>query len=47
VAKLARDPITDCDAWHALALGIWSDKHQTDPGVMAELGPLVSKYLSR
>jgi 5'-methylthioadenosine phosphorylase len=45
VSKLAREPISDCDAWHALALGIWSEKKQADPRVVAELGPLVSKYL--
>jgi 5'-methylthioadenosine phosphorylase len=44
VARLAEHPLTDCDAWHALELGIWSDKSQVDPATIRRLAPLVSRY---
>ncbi len=47
VARLAREPMADCDAWHALELGMWSDKHHVPANVVAKLDPLVGKYFAR
>ena len=47
VARLAREPIADCDAWHALELGIWSDKARVDPAVVRRLHPLVGKHFPK
>lgn len=44
VAKLAEQPLTDCDARHALELGIWSDKSKVDPATVRRLGPLLSRH---
>jgi 5'-methylthioadenosine phosphorylase len=44
VAKLAREPITDCEAWHALELGIWSDRNKVNPDVVRRLAPLLGRH---
>jgi 5'-methylthioadenosine phosphorylase len=43
VAKLAREPVADCDAWHALELGIWSDRNKVNPDVVKRLAPLLGR----
>ncbi len=44
VAKLAREPIADCAAWHALELGIWSDRNKVNPDVVKRLAPLLGRH---
>lgn len=47
VAKLAREPIADCEAWHALELGIWSDRNKVNPDVVKRLAPLLGRHFAR
>ncbi|MBN1514446.1 MAG: S-methyl-5'-thioadenosine phosphorylase [Phycisphaerae bacterium] len=47
VAKLAREPIADCEAWHALELGIWSDRNKVNPAVAKRLAPLLGRHFAR
>ncbi|MFQ5490509.1 MAG: S-methyl-5'-thioadenosine phosphorylase [Phycisphaerae bacterium] len=46
VGSLAADPITDCAAFSALELAIWSDKSRVPKRVVDRLKPLLGRYFS-
>lgn len=44
VAALGRDPIEDCDAFHALELAVWTDKSVVPARVVERMRPLIGRY---
>lgn len=45
VASLAAKPVTDCPAFNALELAIWSDKSRVPSRVVERLRPLIGRYM--
>ena len=46
VASLNEAPIKDCAAFHALELGIWTDKSAVPQRTLERLGPLIGRYFT-